>query len=110
MHHFIAHAHAVTGTPLNVAVTKETATSARVSWSTPASNSPPVAGYEVFYQTETNVTTSGGETSASQLSLVLTELDSTTSYSVFVVAFGGDLPSARSSIVIIPLSGKQDLV
>ena len=125
------HANTVTGTPRNVSVVKVMTTSALVSWSPPTSNTPPVVGYEVFYQTEsgdgssgdglsgdyegfypteTGGRTSGGETDASQLSLVVTGLDSTLNYSVFVVAFGGDLPSVPSNTVTIPPSGKQNLI
>ena len=85
-----------------------------------------MVGYEVFYQTEngdgisdnglsgdgeglypaeTGGRASGGETDASQLSLVVTGLASTSNYSFFVVSFGGDLPSAPSNTVTIPPSG-----
>lgn len=120
----LVHANTVTGVPRNVSVMKVTATSALVSWSPPASNTPPVAGYEVFYQTESvdqssgdykgfyqpeiGGRASGGEANASQMSLVVTGLDSTLNYSVFVVAFGGDLPSASSNIATISPSSKQN--
>ena len=70
---------------------------ANTSWTAPASNSPPVNGYEVFIETESGVKTSRGSTPGSQLSLTLSSLDPYIDYTVFVVAYGGDLPSAHSN-------------
>ena len=77
----------------------------QLSWSAPASNTPPVAGYEVFYaECGSDATRSGGtSTSASTtISMTLPKLDVT--YDLFVVAFSdvnNALPSARSSNVTI---------
>ena len=119
--HTHTHTNTVTGSPRNVSVRRMTTTFAFVSWSAPTGNNPPVVGYEVFYQTENGEglsgdgeglyqaeadgRTSGGETDAAQLSLVVAGLASTSSYSFFVVAFGGDLPSAPSNTVTISPSG-----
>ena len=70
---------------------------ASASWTAPASNSPPVNGYEVFIETEFGVRTSGGSTTSSQLSLTLSSLTPDVVYTAFVVAYGGDLPSAHSN-------------
>lgn len=58
----------------------------------------------MLYETETGETISGGETSAPQLSLVLTSLQPDMSYTAFVVAFGSGstLPSAHSNTFWIP--------
>ena len=70
---------------------------ANTYWTAPASNSPPVIGYEVFIETESGNRISGGNTTSSQLSLNLDSLDPYITYTAFVVAYGGDLPSAHSN-------------
>ena len=71
-----------------------------LSWSAPASNTPHVAGYEVFYAVSgSNATESGGTTTSTTISVTLPTLKIV--YDLFVVAFSdGDntLPSPRSNI------------
>ena len=92
----------VTDTPINFTTTRTGLQTANISWTAPAGNTPPIEGYEVFYETESNVRTSGGNTTVSQVSLALSFLEPDVSYTAFVVAFGGDLPSAHSNIANIP--------
>ena len=77
----------------------------QLSWSAPASNTPPVAGYEVFYaDSGSDATKSGGTTTSTTISVTLPTLDVT--YDLFVVAFSdanNTLPSARSSNVSIAI-------
>ena len=57
----------------------------------------------MFYESESGVRTSGGNTTASRLSLTLSYLEPNVSYTAFVVAFGGDLPSVPSNNATIPV-------
>ena len=88
----------VASTPTGVTVNRTGLTSAKVSWTAP---SPAPAGYEVFYQEETNK--SLGNTSNTEL--ILTEMTLGVTYSIFVVAYGAErapvLPSAHSNTVTI---------
>ena len=94
----------VAGTPTGVTASRTGYTSVLVSWTAP---SPPPAGYEVFYQTTTGVSSrlSGGNTSDTELTLTGLTLEET--YSIFVVAFGEEeapvLPSSHSNIAMIIL-------
>ena len=92
----------VTDTPTDFTATRTGLQTAFVSWTAPASNDPPVEGYEVFYESESGVRTSGGNTTATQVNLTLSSLEPNISYTAFVVAFGGDLPSAHSNNATIP--------
>ena len=92
----------VTDTPTDFTATRTALQTAFVSWTAPASNDPPVEGYEVFYESESGVRSSGGITTATQVNLTLSSLEPNVSYTAFVVAFGGDLPSAYSNIATIP--------
>ena len=92
----------VTGTPVDFTATRTGLQTAFTSWTAPANNNPPVEGYEVFYESESGVRTSGGNTTATQLNLTLTSLEPNVSYTAFVVAFGVDLPSSHSNNAIIP--------
>ena len=92
----------VTDTPTNFTATRTGLQTAFVSWTAPASNTPPVEGYEVFYESESGVRTSGGNTTATQVNLTLSSLEPDFSYTAFVVAFGGDLPSNHSNYATIP--------
>ena len=94
----------VTGTPINFIAIRTSLQTADTSWTAPASSTPPVEGYEVFYESESGVRTSGGNVTASQLSLTLSSLEPDVSYTAFVVALGGDLPSAHSNSANIPAS------
>ena len=92
----------VTDTPINFTATRTGLLTANTSWTAPASNIPPVEGYEVFYESEFGVPTSGGNTNIPQASLILSSLKPDVSYTAFVVAFGGDLPSNHSNTAEIP--------
>ena len=96
----------VTDTPTVFTATRNGLQTAFASWTAPASNTPPVEGYEVFYESESGVRTSGGNTTVPQVSLSLSSLELHVNYTVFVVAFGGDLPSARSNTAQLP-AGKM---
>ena len=61
----------------------------------------------MFYESEFGGKTSGGSTTVPQVSLTLSSLEPDVSYTAFVVAFGGDLPSAHSNTADIP-AGKID--
>ena len=87
----------VTDTPLGFIATRTGPQTAFASWAAPASNSPPVNGYEVLIETELGVRSSGGNTTSSQLSLTLSSLIPGVVYTAFVMAYGGDLPSAHSN-------------
>ena len=83
----------VTDTPRNFIAARDGLHTAFTAWSAPASNIPAVEGYEVFYESEYGVRASGGITTAQQLSLELSSLEPNVTYTAFVVAFGGNLPS-----------------
>ena len=78
----------------------------QLSWSAPESNTPPVAGYEVFYvKSESDAIASGGTTNGTIISVTLPTLD--VIYNFFVVAFSDSpntLSSAHSSNSTIELS------
>ena len=98
----------VTDTPTNVKSEMTGDYTVQLSWSVPASNIPPVVGYEVFYAVSgSDVTQSGGTTTNStSISVTLPSISAT--YDFFVVAFSdadNTLTSARSSNSTIYLSG-----
>ena len=83
----------VTDTPTNLTVMRIGLYQGIVSWSPPVSNDPAVSGYEVFYDLP-----NGTRLSVEDNSLMITlSIDSVLSYPVFVVAFGGDLPSSPNT-------------
>ena len=90
----------VADTPTNVMSELIGDQTIQLSWSAPASSTPSIAGYEVFYAVYgSNVTQSGGTTTTSTttISVTLPILDE--KYDIFVVAFsdaGNALPSERS--------------
>ena len=96
----------VTGTPTGVAVVRTGCYTVQLSWTPPANNAPPVAGYEVFYAVSgSDNTQSGGNTNSTNISMVLPTLD--VIYDLFVVAYSdaaNTLPSAYSTITTIDLS------
>ena len=98
----------MTGTPTNVKSELTGEHTVQLSWSAPASNTPPVAGYEVFYAVSgSNSTQSGGTTTAGSTTISVTLHNQSAIYDLFVVAFSDEdnvLPSARSSISTIYLS------
>ena len=74
----------------------------QLSWSAPATNTPPVAGYEVFYaECGSDATKSGGTTTSASTTISVTIRTLDVTY-FFVVAFSdadNTLPSAWSNIV-----------
>ena len=65
-----------------------------VSWSPPVSNDPVVLGYEVFYDLPNGTRES---IEVNDTLITLSTLGPESSYPVFVVAYGGDLPSDHSN-------------
>ena len=96
----------VTDTPINFSATRTGLQTGDISWTAPASNTPPAEGYEVFYESESGVRTSGGNTTVPEVNLTLGSLEPDISYMAFVVAFGGDLPSNHSNTADMP-AGKM---
>ena len=92
----------VTDTPINFIATRTGLQTAFAFWTAPTNNTTPVEGYEVFYESESGIRTSGGNTTAPQVNLTLSSLEPDVNYTAFVVAFGGDLPSNHSNTAIIP--------
>ena len=96
----------VTGTPTKVNSEMTGEYMVQLSWTAPASSTPPIAGYEVFYAVlGSDVTQSGGVTTNTAISVTLPNLSGI--YNFFVVAFSdaaNALPSARSSNTTIYLS------
>ena len=78
----------------------------QLSWSAPASTTPSVAGYEVFYAVSgSNSAQSGGTTTTNTTTITMTLLSGI--YDFFVVAFSdadNALPSAHSDNTTIYLS------
>ena len=78
----------------------------QLSWSAPTSNTPPIAGYEVFFaESDSDIANSGGITTNTAISVTLPTWG--VKYDLFVVAFSeakNVLPSARSSNTTINLS------
>ena len=84
----------VTGIPTNLIISRSGLQQAIISWSPPVSNNPIVQGYEVFYDSP-----NGTRLSIDVGNITMTtieNLDPELNYTVFVVAYGGDLPSAAS--------------
>ena len=100
----------VTDTPTNVKSELTGYYIVQLSWSAPASNTPPVAGYEVFYAVSgSNITQSGGTTTTDTITInvTLTLANQSGMYDFFVVAFSdadNALPSAHSNNSTIDLS------
>ena len=65
-----------------------------VSWSPPVSNDPVVLGYELFYDLPNSTRES---IEVNDTLITISTLDPESSYPVFVVAYGGDLPSNHSN-------------
>ena len=99
----------VTGTPINVMGEQTGEYTVQLSWSAPASNTPPVSGYDVFYAVSgSDVTQSGGTTiTPGTTTLSVTLPNPNGIYDFFVVAFSdtdNTLPSAPSNKSTIYLS------
>ena len=79
----------------------------QLSWSAPASSTPSVAGYGVFYaESGSDATKSGGTTTAGTTTISVTLDTLGVTYDLFVVAFSNAdnaLPSARGSNATIKL-------
>ena len=95
----------MTDTPTNVESRMTGEYTVQLSWSAPANNTPPVAGYEVFYAVSgSDVAQSAGTTT--DITSISVTLPSGI-YNFFVVAFSNAdnaLHSARSSNSTIYLS------
>ena len=93
---FIVQFFSVTDTPTNLTVTRTGLYQVALSWSSPTSNDPIVQGYEVFYdlpnQTRFSIEVEENTT------LTLVNISPELSYSTFIVAYGGDLPSEASNV------------
>ena len=96
----------VTGTPTKVNSEMIGEYMVQLSWTAPASSTPPIAGYEVFYAVlGSNIAQSAGTTTNTTISVTLPNL--TGIYNFLVVAFSDAanvLPSAHSSNTTIYLS------
>ena len=84
----------VTDTPTNLTVMRNGVYQGIVSWSSPVSNDPVVLGYELFYDLP-NGTRESIEVNSTLITF--STLDPESNYPVFVVAYGGDLPSSHSN-------------
>ena len=91
----------MTDTPTNVTSVRTGNYTVKLSWSTPASNTPSIAGYEVFYTgSDNNITQNGGTTTTGTTTINVTLPALDVKYDLFVVAFsdaGNVLPSERSN-------------
>ena len=96
----------VTSVPMNVKSEMTGEYTVQLSWSAPASNTPSVAGYEVFYAVSgSNSTQNGGTTNTDTTTITMTLPSGI--YDFFVVAFSdvdNALPSAHSGRSTIYLS------
>ena len=95
----------MTGTPTDLVSMRSGYDTVQLSWTAPASNTPPVAGYEVFYAVSgSDIAQSGGTTNETTITVTLPTLG--VMYDFFVVAFSdapNSLPSARSDVATIEL-------
>ena len=87
----------VTNPPTVVTAMRTKYNAVALSWTAPASNMPPVAGYEAFYSLSGDAITQSETTKTTDATL--TELMLGNTYNFFVVAYSdaeNSLPSARS--------------
>ena len=91
--------YVATNPPTYVLLTRTSFSQAVLSWSPPATNNPIVHGYEVFYESSNGTRLSKDVGNSTMI--LLDALEPELSYSAFVVAYGGDLPSAASNSVNI---------
>ena len=88
----------MTDAPTNVTIVRTGEYTVQISWSAPASNTPPVAGYEVFYaESVSDASKSGGTTTSASTNISVTLPTLGVTYHLFVVAFSNAdnaLPSA----------------
>ena len=98
----------MTDTPTNIKSVRTGNYTVHLSWSSLNSNTTPVSGYEVFYaKSGSEESNSGGNTRSTTIIVTLPTLG--VACDLFVVAFSdaentNNLPSARSSTVIINMS------
>ena len=97
----------VTGTPTNFTSVRTGDHTVKLLWSAPASKTPSIAGYEVFYaESGSDTILSGGTTTTRTTNISVTLPKLNVEYWFFVVAFSdadNALPSKRSSISTIVL-------
>lgn len=89
----------MTNAPTSLSITGNSTglSQANLTWSPPTSSSPVVHGYEVFYESSNGQRQ--GISVGNSTSVMLDGLDPEKNYSIFVVSYGGDLPSAASDMV-----------
>ena len=90
----------MTDPPTNVKSEMTGEYTVQLSWSAPASNTPPIVGYEVFYAVAGSDFTQSGGTTTDITSISVTLPSISAIYDFFAVAFSDEdnaLPSARSS-------------
>lgn len=87
----------MTGAPSNLTATRLNLTSVLLSWS--PSLTVDVLGYEVFYDDDAKRLSEVVDGATQEAIIQSIKLDS--NYTVFVVAFGGNLPSEYSNVVTI---------
>ena len=96
----------VMDTPINFTSVRTGLYTVQLSWSAPASKTPSVAGYEVFYtESGSDDTQSGGTTTSTTICVTLPTMG--VKYDFFVVAFSNadnTLPSAHSNNTTVDLS------
>ena len=86
---------------MNLTVSRDSLHEAIITWFPPISNSPIVQGYDVFYYDELSDGTSLMSVDVGNNTMVILDgLDPELSYTVLVVAYGGDLPSNNISDTI----------
>ena len=84
----------VTDTPTNLTAMRISLNQGTIKWSPPISNDPVVLGYELFYDLPNGTRES---IEVNDTLITISTLDPVSSYPVFVVAYGGDLPSSHSN-------------
>ena len=89
----------VTDTPTNLTYIRTSLMSALLTWSPPINNIPAVIGYEVFLDIS-NGTRVSMETNTTELNITSLRLNENY-YIIFVVAYGGDIPSDHSNAIVI---------
>ena len=92
----------MTDTPTGLTAVRTAFKELRLSWNAQANNTPPVAGYEVFYtMSGSGITQSAGTTSVNNFTLP-SDVPVGSVYDFFVVAYSNmanTLPSSRSNVV-----------
>ena len=96
--------YSVTGAPTSLSVIRTGCNRVEISWTPPIHNTPPIAGYAVFYiLAGSNTRQNAGSVNGSTTTFVLSSLfEQGSTYEFFVVAYSDEnntLPSARSNYV-----------